>query len=62
MECKTVCVALRDKQGERIREQAKVENIFTRIKKKKNNWAGHVMRTTENRWKKKINRLTTEKL
>ena len=38
------------KRASWIREQTKVEDILTTIKKRKWSWAGHVMRMEDNRW------------
>ena len=44
-------ISLRDrKRATWIREQTKVEDIMSTIKKKKWTWAGHVMRRDDNRW------------
>ena len=44
-------ITLRDrKRATWIREQTKVEDILTTVKKKKWTWAGHIMRRTDNRW------------
>ena len=37
-----------------IREQTKIRDILTTASKMKWNWAGHLARTTDNRWTKKI--------
>ena len=38
------------KRASWIREQTKVEDILTTIKRKKWTWARHIMRRTDNRW------------
>ena len=38
------------KRASWIREQTKVEDMLSTIKKKMWTWAGHVMRQTDNRW------------
>ena len=44
-------ITLRDrKRATWVREQTKVEDFLTTIKKKKWTWAGHIMRRTDNRW------------
>ena len=44
-------ISLRDrKRATWIREQTKVDDILSTIKKKKWTWAGHVMRRDDNRW------------
>ena len=37
-----------------VREQTKLEDILTIIKRRKWSWAGHVMRRTDNRWTTRI--------
>ncbi len=37
-----------------IREQTKVEDILTTTKMRKWSWAGHVKRSTDNRWTKRV--------
>ena len=44
-------ITLRDKKrASWIREQTKVEDILSTVKRRKWTWAGHVMRRTDNRW------------
>ena len=42
------------KRASWIREQTKVEDILTNIKKKKWEWAGHIYRRNDNRWTKAV--------
>ncbi len=37
-----------------IREQTKIDDVLTTIKKMKWSWAGHIMCRTDNRWTKKV--------
>ncbi len=55
MERKMLGITWRDKKrASWIREQTKVEDILMTIKNKKWTWAGHVMRTCDNRWTMKV--------
>ena len=42
------------KRAKWIREQTKLQDIVRTIKMLKWNWAGHIMRTNDNRWTKRL--------
>ena len=52
-------ITLRDRKPNNwIRDQTKVTDIITIIKKNKHRWAGHIARRNDNRWTKRITEWT----
>ena len=55
MERSMLGISLRDKTTNQwIRQQTKVVDVMDRVAKLKWNWAGHIARTTDDRWTKNI--------
>ena len=55
MERKMLHLSLKDKiRHTEIRKKTKVQDIMTKIKAAKWKWAGHVIRTNDNRWTKRM--------
>ena len=55
MERKMLSISLRDRERHtEIRKRTKVKNIMEKIKESKWRWAGHIARTVDNRWTKRL--------